>query len=258
MMPRKHVNYDEVAPVYDQRYAGHQYEGCATSLLALAGQINARRILEVGCGTGHWLTRLQPAVDEVYGLDLSIGMLQQAYKRQGNFYLTCGEASHQPFPNASFDLVFCVNAFHHFENQRVFVGEARRLLRSGGAMAIIGMDPHRGEDRWYVYDYFEGTYATDLHRFPSTKTILNWMQVAGFNHTEWHVAERVIHEYQAQEVLNYPGSPKLRTSQLALLTDSAYANGIERIKIALAEAEASGKTLICETDISLIIAIGRA
>src|SRR5438046_2350599 len=121
-MSSKHVNDNEVAPVYDERYATHHYEGCANALLSLTSRIHARRILEVGCGTGRWLTQLQPLVDAVYGLDRSVGMLQQAAKRPGNVYLTCGEASHLPFPDASFDLVFCVNAFHHFDDQRGVVG----------------------------------------------------------------------------------------------------------------------------------------
>src|SRR5437660_25768 len=78
-------------------------------------------------------------------------------------------------PDAGFDLIFCVNAFHHFPQPRVFICEARRLLRPGGALAITGMDPHAGRDRWYLYDYFVGTQDTDLRRFSSSGTILDWM-----------------------------------------------------------------------------------
>jgi hypothetical protein len=35
-----------------------------------------------------------------------------------------------------------------------FLDEARRVLRSGGRLMTIGLDPHLGIDRWYIYDYF--------------------------------------------------------------------------------------------------------
>jgi len=156
-----------------------------------------------------------------------------------------------------FDLVFCVNAFHHFDPPRVFVSEARRLLRPGGALAIIGMDPHRGRDRWYLYDYFAGTYATDLDRFPSGGTVLDWMVAAGFARVEWCLAEHIVHQHVGRAVLRDPILQKHGTSQLALLTDEAYAAGLGRIETALAEAEAAGKTLVFPVDISLTMVTGR-
>jgi len=256
-MSEKHVNYDQIASTYDQRYTAHRYEGIAASLLALAQEVGAERILEVGCGTGHWLAELQRVTRWVYGLDLSLGMLQQARQREEPLYWVCGQASQLPFLNAMFDLIFCVNAFHHFARPHVFIAEARRLLRAGGALAIIGMDPHRGRDRWYLYDYFEGTYEADLNRFPSGGTILDWMVTAGFDSVEWRVAEHIVHRHFGREVLNDPILQKHGTSQLALLTDEAYARGFGRIKAALVEAEAAGATLVFSVDISLAMVIGR-
>ena len=133
----------------------------AIALQSLARELDAKRILEVGCGTGHWLSILQSTA-QVYGLDLSLGMLRQA-STQKLRRLACGQAIQLPFPDQAFDLVFCVNAIHHFGQPRVFISEARRLLRPGGALAVVGLDPHGDRDSWYVYHYFEGTYETDLN-----------------------------------------------------------------------------------------------
>lgn len=96
-------------------------------------------MLEVDCGTGHWLEGVCDHAHEVYGLDLSVGMLAQAQQGRKITGLSQGRAEELPFPTASCDLIYCVNALHHFQCQREFVGQARRVLRQGGALAVFGM-----------------------------------------------------------------------------------------------------------------------
>jgi ubiquinone/menaquinone biosynthesis C-methylase UbiE len=255
-MATRLVNYDEIASTYDQRYSAHHYDGIGTTLLSLTRQVGAEHVLEVGCGTCHWLVELQPAAQWVYGLDLSLSMLQQARQRKEDFPLICGRASQLSFADAAFDLIFCVNAFHHFRRPDGFIREARRLLKAGGALAIIGMDPHEGRDRWYIYDYFAGTYETDLSRFPSGETISQWMIAAGFDKVERGLAERIVHTHVGQEVLQSPIVQKHGTSQLALLTEEAYAAGIGRIEAALRQAGAKRERIEFPVDISLTIVTG--
>ncbi len=250
------VNYDQLAATYDQRYTVNKFEGIAAALRALVQQSSAKRVLEVGCGTGRWLAELQPLVRQIYGVDLSLGMLQQARQRPEPVFLACGHANALPFADATFDLLFCVNAFHHFSDPRSFIVEARRLLRPGGALTIIGIDPHRGYDRWYIYEYFPGTYETDLRRFSSGGTVLDWMITAGFAQADWRVAERIEHTLVGRAVLQDPILQKHGTSQLALLTDEAYTRGREQIETALREAEVEGTTLIFPVDISLTMVTG--
>jgi len=256
-MAEARVNYDQIAPTYNQRYTVSQFAGIAMALRSLVRDVGAERVLEVGCGTGRWLAELQLVARQVYGIDLSLGMLQQARQRPQSLSLICGHASHLPFPDAGFDLIFCVNAFHHFPQPRVFISEARRLLRPGGALAITGMDPHAGRDRWYLYDYFVGTQDTDLRRFSSSGTILDWMVTAGFERVEWCVVEHIMGQHVGQAVLEDPILQKHGTSQLALLTDEAYAAGMARIKAALSEAETTRRTPVFPVDISLTMVTGR-
>jgi SAM-dependent methyltransferase len=251
------VNYDQIAPTYNQRYTVSQFEGIAAALCSLTQDVRAERVLEVGCGTGRWLAELHPVARQVYGMDLSLGMLQQAQQRPESLSLICGHASHLPFLNAVFDLIFCVNAFHHFSQPRAFISEAQRLLRPGGALAVMGMDPHAGRDRWYLYDYFAGTQETDLRRFSSSGTILDWMVAAGFARVEWRVVEHLVGQHVGRAVLEDPILQKHGTSQLALLTDEAYTVGIGWINTALNEAAATGKTLTFPVDISLTMVTGR-
>ena len=251
------MNYDQIASTYDRRFAANKLGGVSAALLALARELGAERILEVGCGTGRWLADLRPVTWRVYGLDLSAGMLRQARERDPGLRLVRGRACRLPFPSATFDLAYCVNAVHHFDHPREFVSEARRLLRPGGGLAVVGMEPRRGWDKWYVYHYFEGTYETDLARFPSWGTVLDWMVAEGFVGVGFREVERILDSKVGRALLDEPFLRKEATSQLTLLTDEAYADGICRIEAALREAEAKGETLVFPVDISLGMLVGR-
>ncbi|MFN2165966.1 MAG: class I SAM-dependent methyltransferase [Anaerolineae bacterium] len=252
------VDYDQLAATYDRRFAQGAPRGVAIALRALARQLDARRILEVGCGTGYWLAGLAgPPPRSLCGLDLSTGMLAQARSREPSLCLVQGRASHLPFPPASFDLVYCVNAIHHFERPAAFIAEARRLIRPGGVLAVVGSDPRQPGDRWYVYDYFPGTYKTDLNRFPSWGTMLDWMVAAGFEPIQWKLVEKVVSDKVGRAVLADPFLAKGAVSQLALLSDEAYAAGLDRIEAALAGAEAMGKMLAFPVTFALAMLAGR-
>ena len=60
------------------------------------------------------------------------------------------------------------------------------------------------------------------------------------------------------EVLQSPFLQKGGTSQLALLTEEAYAAGLERIKVDLLQAEKTGAPLEFAVDVSLALVAGRA
>lgn len=249
-MKNHHVDYEALAPTYNQRFADdNDRPATAHVLLDLARTHDARAVLEVGCGTGRWLAELRPVADRCYGLDPSKGMLSQASRRDVSIGLTRGRGEHLPFPAGTFDLVYCVNTIHHMDGQQTFIQEARRVLRDGGVLAVIGMDPRQQRYTWYVYDYFAGVYETDLARFPSWETVIDWMRAAGFQRVERWPVERIIDHKTSATVLDDPFLQRHASSQLALLSDAEYAAGVQRIKAAVTEAVAAGETLIFPTEL---------
>ena len=255
-MVSKQVDYDRIAATYDRRFVTGDTRGVAEALSALAQGLAPARILEAGCGTGRWLAALRPLGGRLYGLDLSAGMLERAQQRQRLRRLIRGRAGQLPFPAAAFDLVYCVNAIHHFRSPRDFVFEARRLLRPGGALAVGTMDPRQLRNRWYVYEYFSGTYETDVARFPSWGTILDWMAAAGFQRVQWQPVDTIVDAKVGPAVLDDYFLKKDACSQLSLLSDEVYQAGLRRIKAALAEAKATGETVTFAVDLCLAMVVG--
>ena len=251
----KTVNYDEVAEGYNKRYEiAYRHDGIASTLLDLIRTTNGQKVLEVGCGTGHWLDVLR-GCGCVVGIDLSLAMLQKAASSFQELSLIRGEAAYLPFADQTFDMVFCVNALHHFADKSAFIAEAFRLLTPNGVLAVIGMNPHAGKDRWFIYDYFPGTQQVDLQRYPTPKSIAGWMTSAGFKQITEQVAERLRDDKRPHDVL--PLSKEF-TSQLSLLTMADYERGIARIKAALCEAKRAGRDIVFPVDVSLVMVKGCA
>jgi SAM-dependent methyltransferase len=247
------INYDVIAPKYDARYDQDPLAGVSRELRTLVAQSQARDVLEVGCGTGRWVIELLPLVRRIVGLDFSFGMLEQAHAQNDKLLLTNGDANYLPFPSESFDLVLSLNALQHYTDQRASITEARRLLRPRGALAIVNLDPHIGRDQWYLYDYFEGVKTADLRRFPSSGTLLDWMLAAGFVRAEWRLADHIHQEFVGKEVLENPFTQKGGSSQLALLSDAAYAAGMDRIHTAIAHADDAPPVFVTDQWLTLLV-----
>lgn len=250
-------NYSRIAGTYYERYEANPLESVAAALRSLVQATKAKRILEVGCGTGRWVAELEGLCEEAHGVDPSAEMLEQARKRCPALRLSEGRAEELPFRDAFFDLVYCVNAVHHFEAPRAFISEAHRLLGPGGVACVIGFEPHGRRGNYYVYRFFEGTYERDLERFPRWAEVLEWMEAAGFQQTEQGQVARILDHQHGREVLKSPFLKKNACSQLALLTDEAYTGGLRRIEAALVEAERRDENIVFPVDLPLAMLTGR-
>jgi len=124
---QRRVDYDDIASTYDARYgsnAGEAQHTIPPALRELLRQGVRNRILEVGCGTGFWFDSFG-SDHEVFGIDFSQGMLRRAKLKQTN--LICGTADLLPFIGDSFEVVYSVNALHHFVQKEAFIREAARV-----------------------------------------------------------------------------------------------------------------------------------
>jgi len=250
------VDYDDIAATYDRRYQQNEYAGIEQAVLQIAGNEPDRRVLEVGCGTGHWLALLRQRGFRVAGLDASSHMLARAQTHVPGTMLARGRAEYLPWVSGSFDRVFCINALHHFRDKQAVLAEARRVLRPGGTLMIVGLDPHRGLDSWCIYEYFPGTLETDKQRYPATQQIRQWMSAAGFVDCRTTEVQHMALRIRAIDALAQSRLDKAVTSQLSALTDAEYAHGISDIRAAIEAAHARGEELYLTGDLHLYATIG--
>lgn len=225
------MNYDHVASEYDRRYSLHEYPGVLRVLLEVADRTNPapRRVLELGCGTGKWLSELERRGFCVAGIDPSTEMLRRC-SSSGD--LRVGQAEKLPWADGSFDLVLCVNALHHFRSPRTAIVEAHRVLRPGGAFVSIGLDPAASPGRWYVYEFLPTSLWRDLERFPTREQRQTWLADAGFENVDIAVAERIRSAMSHEDALARGILARSFTSQLTELSDAEYQDGLARIHAA--------------------------
>jgi ubiquinone/menaquinone biosynthesis C-methylase UbiE len=146
-----------------------------------------------------------------------------------------GDANFLPFRENYFDLIFCVNALHHFQEKKQFIIDAAKYLSPGGMIVIIGVDPRCENDDWYIYDFFESTYEDDLIRFPAWDEIEDWMNQAGLNNVAAKIIDEIRSDKIGEEVLSDAWLQKGGTSQLSKLNDEEYGKGYKKVLEALDE-----------------------
>ncbi|MEZ0395911.1 MAG: class I SAM-dependent methyltransferase [Anaerolineales bacterium] len=99
------------------------------------------RLLDAGGGTGRVARALAGQAGQVVVADLSLGMLRHA--RRKGLEAICAPVERQPFPDAAFERVIMMDAFHHVFDQRQTAAELLRLLAPGGRIVIVEPDIRR-------------------------------------------------------------------------------------------------------------------
>ena len=101
------------------------------AILALAGDVAGRRILDAGCGSGPLFAALRDRGAIVTGFDSSTGMLEQARQRLGDDAdLQVAElGSPLPYPDDTFDDVTASLVLHYLEDWGPALAELRRVLK---------------------------------------------------------------------------------------------------------------------------------
>ena len=223
------VDYDVVASTYDRRYDHNRFDGIRDAVLQFVGDARDADVAEVGCGTGHWLTELAGVARSVVGIDPSWSMLEAANAREHEHLLIRGCAEEIPLRSAGLDRVFCINALHHFADTGAFVHEARRVLRPGGAVLVVGLDPHAALDQWWIYDYFPSALPADLARYPSAPSIRARLEHAGFSRVTTRVAQHIPAALPFSLAVDCGYVDRRSTSQLMVISDEEYDAGVQRM-----------------------------
>ncbi len=141
-------DYDSFAEAYsaenEVNLANAYYERPA--MLALAGDVADRRILDAGCGSGPLFAALRDRGAIMTGFDSSAGMLELARRRLGDDAdLQVADLSRPlPFPDSAFDDAVASLVLHYLEDWSAPLAELRRVLKPGGRLIASVNHPIAG------------------------------------------------------------------------------------------------------------------
>ncbi len=141
--------YGAVGDAY-VRSVGHATGSDLLRMIDLAAPQPHERLLDLATGGGHVARVFAPLVATVVASDLTPEILGHAGTYLHGLGLTnitmaIADAEAIPFPDASFDLVTCRIAPHHFPDPAAFVRESARVLRPGGRFVLVDSTVPDGE-----------------------------------------------------------------------------------------------------------------
>ena len=116
-----------------------------SKLHLLPNDMSSMYAIELGCGTAYvsaWMARRGA---QVVGIDNSSRQLETAKRLMGEheipLTLLHGSAETVPYPNGSFDFAISEYGAAIWCDPKVWIPEAYRLLRPGGALTFLGNHP---------------------------------------------------------------------------------------------------------------------
>jgi SAM-dependent methyltransferase len=129
------------------------------AMLALAGDVAGLRVLDIGCGPGHYAAALAERGATVVGIDGSAELLEHARVRTGGTIVggdsEDGTVGGHPVElrqhdletplgfaaDASFDAAVCALVIHHIRERDALLREVFRVLRPGGTFLVSTTHP---------------------------------------------------------------------------------------------------------------------
>ncbi|MER5343009.1 class I SAM-dependent methyltransferase [Streptomyces mirabilis] len=136
--PARANDYDSFAEAYAAETENNLVNAyyARPAMLALAGDVAGRRILDAGCGSGPLSAALRDRGAVVTGIDASAGMLTLARRRLGDdVALHVVDLSDRlPFDDDAFDDVVASLVLHYLEDRGPTLAELRRVLKPGGRL----------------------------------------------------------------------------------------------------------------------------
>jgi SAM-dependent methyltransferase len=100
------------------------------------------RVLDVGAGYGFFLSALERAGYEAYGLEISAHAVEQARQRTRAPIFEQGAEAPYPFADDHFDAIAMLDVIEHLPDYRTALANCYRCLKPGGRIFIITLNAH--------------------------------------------------------------------------------------------------------------------
>jgi ubiquinone/menaquinone biosynthesis C-methylase UbiE len=173
------MDYDDFAEAYaadnEVNLLNGHYERPA--VVSLAGDVDGRRILDVGCGAGPLSAALRDKGAIMSGFDPSAEMIALARRRLGeDADLRVGDlAEPLPYADAAFDDVVASLVLHYLQDWTEPLAELRRVLKPGGRLILSVNHPIVYRALNPDAEYFDVTeFSYDAEHAGRTVVYTNW------------------------------------------------------------------------------------
>jgi len=134
-------HYDDLAQIYNTCYANEQNPKLDMAMKSLRLERHDS-ILDLGCGTGLLLPKIQKIAKKVVGLDLSKNMLKEtenSRKQSKNIHVILADADHIPLQKGCFDVVFAVTLVQNMPSPFRTLQEAKRVTKRNSIIIVTGL-----------------------------------------------------------------------------------------------------------------------
>jgi len=144
--------------VYRERYR----------ILAAVGLKPGMSVADVGSGSGLFTRLFAKRVGpggRVYAVDISQPLLDHVMQTAKNERLddvigVLDTADDTKLPEASVDLVYVCDTYHHFEQPQKILASIRRALRPGGTLVVVDFERIEGKSPRWLLEHVRAGKAT--------------------------------------------------------------------------------------------------
>lgn len=131
-------------------FNGRGYKRILSELNKTIGTKRKIKILDMGCGTGAFTSKLIKSNFDIHGVDISPESIKLARKLYPQINFSVGDIENLLFfDDESFDLITLSGVLHHFDNFENVISECYRLLKKKGR--IFAYDPNRQNPIMWLY-----------------------------------------------------------------------------------------------------------
>lgn len=185
-------DYNKRASKFDSSFYGKHGQKLHLKVLKMLNNYSFQNLLDIGCGTGNLLSLIQEKYQnlQLSGIDISPNMLKIAHDKLGaKANLKVADSEDLPFEDESFDIITCVDSFHHYPHPEKVLEEIMRVLKSEGRIIIA--------DVWAPTPLRQlGNLIIKLRkagavRFYSKPEISELLKSTGFKNIEWKHIDRM-------------------------------------------------------------------
>jgi ubiquinone/menaquinone biosynthesis C-methylase UbiE len=137
-------DFDLLADKYDSWYEsakGRMYDRMEKKAISryLPTSVKGKKLLEVGCGTGHWSRVFSEYGFEVTGIDVSERMIDIAKSKNiPNASFQVADAHSLPFADETFDVTAVITTLEFVRDAETAVREMIRCTRRPGGQLLVG------------------------------------------------------------------------------------------------------------------------